>query len=164
MSAATTRAASWQDVIRLCDALNRSGCAYALIGGYALSAHGIGRVSEDIDFLVDPSATNTPKWVSALSILEDKAALELENEPDVFTTMGNYALRINDEITVDIMPAACGHTWHELRHFIVERVLDQTTIRVLSLEGLLLTKEGMRDKDKADARVIRMAIDLLRTR
>jgi hypothetical protein len=153
-----TRAATWEDVLRLCAALNDSGCDYALIGGYALSAHGIGRMSEDIDFLVDPSPRNTPKWVQALSILEDKASLELANEPDVFETMGNYALRINDEITVDVMPAACGHLWSELRNFIVERTVDGTRIRVLSLEGMLLTKEGMRDKDKADARVIRLAL------
>jgi Nucleotidyl transferase AbiEii toxin, Type IV TA system len=69
----TTRAATWQDVLHLGASLNASGCDYALIGGYALSAHGIGRMSEDIDFLVDPSPSNTPKWVQALSILEDKA-------------------------------------------------------------------------------------------
>jgi hypothetical protein len=32
---------------------------------------------------------------------------------------------------------------------------------VLGLEGLLLTKQGMRDKDRADAAVLRRAIELL---
>jgi len=31
-------------------------------------------------------------------------------------------------------------------------------VRVLSLEGLLLTKQGMRTKDMADAAVIRKAL------
>ena len=35
-------------------------------------------------------------------------------------------------------------------------------VRVLRLEGLLLTKEGMRDKDKADATVLVRAIEARR--
>jgi predicted nucleotidyltransferase len=70
---------------------------------------------------------------------------------------------VNDEFTVDVMPAACGHGWRELLPYAEERVIDGVRVRVLGLEGLLMTKEGMRDKDRADATVLRNAIEALRS-
>jgi hypothetical protein len=57
------------------------------------------------------------------------------------------------------MPSACGHLWAELSKFITTVTIEGVPISILSLEGLLLTKEGIRDKDKADAAVIRRAIE-----
>ena len=153
-----TRPATWSDLVRLAGSLNAHDARYALIGGYALAAHGYNRYSEDLDILVDPSPDNTPRWVEALATLPDAAAAELRGQPDIFERDGNYAIRINDEFTIDIMPSACGHEWHELSSHIVELDIDGVAIRVLSLKGLLLTKEGTRDKDKADATVIRRAL------
>jgi hypothetical protein len=79
------------------------------IGAYAIAAHGYNRFSEDLDLLVDPSPDNTGRWVRALTKLPDWAAAELEGDDEIFEREGHYAIRINDEITVDIMPAACGH-------------------------------------------------------
>jgi hypothetical protein len=50
-----TRPATWDDLIGLARALEKSRARYALIGGYAIAAHGYQRFSEDIDILVDPS-------------------------------------------------------------------------------------------------------------
>jgi hypothetical protein len=36
---------------------------YALVGGYALAAHGFNRFTEDIDILVNPSAENSRRWM-----------------------------------------------------------------------------------------------------
>lgn len=80
----------------------------------------------------------------------------------IFEREGNYAIRINDVFTVDVLPAACGHPWSELSRFIEEVVVDDVPIRVLNLEGLLLTKEGLRDRDRADHAVLRAALDKLR--
>jgi len=154
----TTRPATWNDLVQLAKQLNAAGARYALIGGYALATHGYNRFSEDLDILVDPSADNTPRWVSALATLPDQAAAELAGESDLFQQNGNYAIRINDEFTVDVMPAACGHAWEELAPYITRVEIEGVPIQVLSLEGLLLTKQGLRDKDKADAAVIRRAL------
>lgn len=155
-----TRPATWDDVIALARALDAAGARYALIGGYAIAAHGYQRFSEDIDILVDPSPDNTPRWVDALSTLPDRAAEELRADPEVFEREGHYAIRINDEITVDVMPAACGHSWSELAPYAVRIELPDAgaSLSVLSLEGLLLTKEGMRDKDRADRAVLVKAL------
>ena len=123
-------------------------------------AHGLARFTEDVDLLVDPSAANSRRWIIALSRLPDGAARELANEPDVFAHQG-YAIRINDEITVDILASAAGYAWSELKQHIVERDIDGIRVKVLDLPGLLKTKEVPRPKDQADAELIRRAIDLL---
>ena len=53
-----TRPATWDDVRTLAGYLAEAGVENALVGGYAVAAHGFNRVSEDIDILVNPSAAN----------------------------------------------------------------------------------------------------------
>jgi hypothetical protein len=154
----STRPATWDDLVRLARDLAAEGARYALIGGYAVAAHGYNRFSEDLDLLVDPSPDNTGRWVRALAKLPDAAAAELEGDDEIFEREGHYAIRINDEFTVDIMPSACGHGWQELSRYIVPIQVDDVSIPVLSIEGLLLTKEGMRDKDRADRAVLLRAL------
>ena len=158
----TTRPATWEDVELVARLLARHDVSWALIGGYAIAAHGFVRFSEDVDILVDPSPENARKWIAALSELPDGAARELAGEEDIFEREGPFAVRINDEFTIDVMPSACGHDWAELRLFVEERVVSGAKIPVLGLEGLLRTKEGARDKDRADASVLRAALDRLR--
>lgn len=159
---AFTRPASWEDLKRLVRDLEEAGAAYALIGGYALALHGLVRFTEDVDVLVDPAAANSRRWIVALSKLPDGAAKELESAPDVFADQQRYAIRINDEFTVDVLPAAAGYSWEQLKPHIVERDLDDVRVKVLDLEGLLKTKEVPRPKDQADAEAIRQALALLR--
>lgn len=156
-----TRPATWEDVKRVARYLEENKVEYALIGGYALAAHGLVRVTEDIDVLVNPSLANSRRWIVALSRLPDGAARELESEPDVFGKQKRYAIRINDEFTVDVLPSAAGAAWEELRPFIEEIVIDDVPLRVLSLEGLLRTKLGARPKDQADAQAISRALEAL---
>lgn len=153
-----TRPATWEDVTRLARRLGEAGARYALIGGYALAAHGFNRFSEDVDLLIDPDPGNVDKVIAALSGLPDGAARELSKTE--FAGRSPGAVRINDEFTVDLMPAACGHLWAELAPFIETVDVDGVALRVLSKRGLLMTKEGMRDKDRADAVVLRRALGL----
>lgn len=153
-----TRPATWEDVKLLARYLCDAGVAYALIGGYAIAAHGYNRFSEDIDILVDPAPQNTRRWITALARLPDGASRELIGQDDIFDREGPYAIRVNDEFTVDVMPAACGHPWAELAPHIETREIDGEPIQLLSLAGLLLTKEGSRAKDQADAQVLRAAL------
>jgi hypothetical protein len=156
-----TRPATWDDVKQLALYLNEAGVEYALIGGYAIASHGFNRFSEDIDLLVNPSAENSRRWIFALSRLPDGATKELEADPDVFRDDTRYAIRINDEFTIDIMPSAGGVSWEQLKPHIIELAIDEVPIRLLDLHGLLLTKQGMRPKDQMDAAVITAAIEAL---
>lgn len=158
-----TRPATWEDLKRLAKLLNEARAEYALVGGYAIASHGFSRQSEDIDLLVDPSAENSRRWIVALGHLPDRAVRALEDEPDVFAEDKRYALRVNDEFTIDIMPSVAGHSWEEMRNYIETLDLDGVPLRVLNLEGLLLTKQGARPKDQMDASILRQALDILKS-
>jgi hypothetical protein len=153
-----TRPATWEDVKTVARYLDETGVEYALVGGYALGAHGFNRFTEDIDILVDPSAENSRRWILALSRLPDAAAAELADDVDVFADDNRYAIRINDEFTVDVMPSIAGLTWEEMKVHVTTVKIDDVTVRLLDLPGLLKTKQGARPKDQMDAAVIAEAL------
>jgi hypothetical protein len=147
-----TRAATYEDVRHVADLLEKEGVQYALIGGYALALQGIVRLTEDIDVLVEPTPENARRWVRALSQLPDGAARELAGDETLHDEP--YAIRINDEFTVDVMNSASGLTWNDLAPYRTR--IDG--IQIVSLEGLLRMKEHGRLKDQADAEAIRKAL------
>jgi hypothetical protein len=149
-----TRAATYQDVRRVAELLEAEHVEYALIGGYALALQGIVRLTEDVDVLVQPTPENARRWVRALSRLPDGAAKELAGDETLHAEP--YAIRINDEFTVDVMNSASGLTWQDLLPYRT-RIDD---INVVSLEGLLRMKAHGRLKDQADAEAIRQALGL----
>jgi hypothetical protein len=151
---ARTRAATYQDLIRVAALLDEEHVEYALIGGYALALQGIVRLTEDVDILVEPSVENARRWVRALSKLPDGAARELAGDDTL--SEEPYAIRINDEFTVDVMNSASGFSWRDMLPY--RKRVDG--IQVLSLEGLLRLKEHGRLKDRADAEAIRKALGL----
>lgn len=157
-----TRPATWEDVKLIARHFAQAGVEYALVGGYAIAAHGFNRFTEDIDVLVNPSAENARRWIAALSKLPDHAAAELAAEPDIFANDKLYAIRINDEITIDVMPAIGGYHWEEMRPHITAMDVDGVTIRLLDLAGLLKTKQGQRPKDQMDAAVLSAALSQLK--
>lgn len=70
-------------------------------------------------------------------------------------------MRINDEITVDVLPSVAGLSWEALSPHIMTIQLDGQPVKVLDLPGLLKTKQGLRPKDQMDAAVIAAAIEAL---
>ena len=149
-----TRAATYEDLLAVAALLEAEHVEYALIGGYALALQGIVRLTEDVDILVEPSLENARRWVRALSNLPDGAAKELSGDDTLHEEP--YAIRINDEFTVDVMNSASGFSWQDLVGY--RRRIEG--ISVLSLEGLLKMKEHGRLKDRADAEAIRKALGL----
>jgi hypothetical protein len=154
-----TRPATWEDVLTVARLLNHQGARYILVGGYALAAHGYVRMTEDVDIAVSPDMENAKKWIAALAGLPDGTTRELQGEKDPFQSDYLHAIRINDLFTVDVLPAVAGVPFTELEKHIQWLDLDGEQIPVLDLEGLLKTKQGVRPKDQADARVLKAAID-----
>jgi hypothetical protein len=147
-----TRAATYEDLRRVVALLDGEHVHYALIGGYALALQGIVRLTEDIDILVAPTPENAERWVRALAQLPDGAAGELVGDPTLHTEP--YAIRVNDEFTIDVMNSASGFTWDDLAAYRIR--VDG--VPVISLEGLLRMKEHGRLKDQADAEAIRKVL------
>lgn len=157
-----TRPATWDDLKALVGHLRDAGVEYALVGGYAVAAHGFNRFSEDIDILVNPTIENSRRWIVALSKLPDGATRELLESPDVFAEDKLYAIRVNDEFTVDVMPSIAGHSWESMQPHVITMEIDGVPVRILDLPGLLKTKQGLRPKDQMDAAVIEAAIEALK--
>ncbi|MFZ1575898.1 MAG: hypothetical protein WAT36_11815 [Chromatiaceae bacterium] len=107
---------------------------------------------------MSPDAQNARRWVAALSHLPDGAAGEMQGEDDPFQGDYPYAIRINDEFTVDVLPAVAVVSFTELEQHIEWLELDGVPIPVLDLHGLLAIKQGLRPKDQSDAAVLRQAI------
>lgn len=152
--------------------LEKHGAEYILVGGYALSFNGLTRQTGDVDILVSTAPENNRRWIAALSELPDGAASELlATADDPFTdpkkpygASGPGVIRVGDEITVDVMPTTCGLTYEELKPHSQRAQTDWGTFNVLDLEGLRLTKQSVRAKDRMDLQSIEAAIRVLQGR
>ncbi len=153
-----SRPATLEDLKTLIAALNKQGADYLLIGGYALFAHGYHRATTDIDVLVPANKAAGQKVRDALMVLPDQAARELD--PAWFEEGEN--MRVADAFVVDIMLSACGETYETLKQYAETVELDGIPVRTVNLEGLLRTKQTMRDKDIADRLILERAMEMLR--
>ena len=148
------RAATLEDLKTLVRSLNQHKVDYLLIGGYALFVHGYHRATTDIDVLVPATEDSGKRVKAALMVLPDQVATELE--PEWFTEGEN--IRVADAFVVDVMLNASGETYDTLRQFAVTVDLEGIPVHTVSLEGLLRTKQTMRDKDVVDRHILERAI------
>ena len=155
-----SRPATLEDLKYLVASLNREGVDYLLIGGYALFAHGYHRATTDIDVLVPATRKAGERLKKALMVLPDQAAKDID--PEWFEEGEN--IRVADAFVVDIMLNACGETYETLKQYAETIDLDGLTLRTINLEGLLRTKQTMRDKDVADRIVLERALEMFRKR
>jgi predicted nucleotidyltransferase len=149
-----SRPATLDDLKLLLRSLNEHGVEYFLIGGYALAAHGYQRATIDIDVMVAANAQAGQRLKDALMVLPDQAAKDIE--PEWFEEGEN--IRVADAFVVDIMLNANGQTYEALRQYAQTIDLDGIPVQTISLEGLLLTKQTMRDKDIQDRHIIERAL------
>ena len=155
-----SRPATLEDLKALIRSLNERGVDYLLIGGYALFAHGYHRSTTDIDLLVPANRAMGERVREALMALPDQAAKDID--PAWFEE--NENIRVADAFMVDIMLNACGETYETLKQYAETIDLDGIPIRTINLEGLLLTKQTMRDKDVADRIILEQALEKFRAR
>ena len=155
-----SRPATLEDLKVLIASLNQQGADYLLIGGYALFAHGYHRATTDIDVLVPATEEAGRKVRDALMVLPDQAAKDID--PAWFSEGEN--IRVADAFVVNIMLNACGETYETLKQYGETVDLDGLLIRTVNLEGLLRTKQTMRDKDVADRVVLERALEVLQER
>lgn len=155
-----SRPATLEDLKTLILALNDQGADYLLIGGYALFAHGYHRATTDIDVLVPATQEAGKKVRAALMVLPDQAARDLN--PAWFEESEN--IRVADAFVVYIMLNACGETYETLKQYAETVDLDGLLICTVNLEGLLLTKRTMREKDVSDRIILERALEIFRAR
>lgn len=155
---AFSRPATLDDLKTLLRSLNHHGVDYLLIGGYALAAHGYQRATIDIDLMVPATQEAGQRVKDALMVLPDQVARDIE--PAWFEEGEN--IRVADAFVVDLMLNANGQTYATLCQYAQTVDLDGIPVKTVNLEGLLLTKQTMRDKDVADRLIIERALQVFR--
>lgn len=150
-----SRAPRLEDLLRVCQALNREGARYVLIGGFAVVLHGFVRATKGVDFLVDASDDNIRRIQRALAVLPDRAVEMIEaDEVRRYTVV-----RIADEIVVDLLREACGVDYDEASSGIELREVEGVAIPVASKELLIRLKQTLRPSDQADIEFLRHRIE-----
>jgi hypothetical protein len=151
-----SRAPELEDLLSLCQALNREQARYVLIGGFAVILHGFVRGTKDIDLLVDPAESNVRAIKRAMAQLPDNAAALIADDE-----VGRYqVLRIADEVVVDLMAAACGIDYSAALAAGIEKLTIQgVDIPVARKELLIRMKDTVRPSDAADVNFLRARIE-----
>jgi hypothetical protein len=140
-------------LLRLLARFREEGVEYVLVGGQAVRLNGYLRATEDIDVLVKATRANGEKIIRALNFLP--SSVELEPQwfvPDPDGQVEN--IRIADELLLDLLLAANGHTYESVLQHVREIEVEGVSIRVLNIDGLLKTKTDYREKDILDKQVL----------
>jgi hypothetical protein len=149
-----TRVPTAADLVSLARELNRLGVAYVVVGGFAINRLGLVRATEDIDLLIARDKGNQALVKQALEILPDRAVKEL-GEEDIAAWV---VVRVNDDITVDLMTEACGVRYEDTTHGIETEVVDGVPIPFAGAELMLKMKQSPREKDSIDRRFLQQLI------
>ncbi|SDS45915.1 hypothetical protein [Opitutus sp. GAS368] len=146
-----TRPPDDRDVAALARELNRLGARYVVIGGVAINRLGFVRATDDLDLLIARDLVNQRLVRKALEILPDKAVRELDEREDLAAWV---VVRINDEITVDLMTEATGIGYDEAERYIEWQEVQGVRVPFANAELMLRFKQGWRDKDAMDRKYL----------
>jgi hypothetical protein len=133
-----TRVPTDADLVSLARELNRLGVAYVVVGGFAINRLGFVRATEDIDLLIARDRANQALVKQALEILPDHAIRELGDE-DIAQWV---VVRVNDDITVDLMTEACGVRFEDAASGVETEVIDGVPIPFAGAELMLKMKQS----------------------
>jgi hypothetical protein len=145
-----TRTPDERDLLALARELNRLGARYVVVGGVAINRLGFIRATEDIDLLIARDRENQVRVKKALEVLPDKAVRELGDE-DLSEWL---VVRVNDEITVDLMTEACGVGFAEAESEIEWSQIRDVAVPFASPALMLKMKQGTRERDVIDRRFL----------
>jgi hypothetical protein len=148
---ALTRPPDDRDVAALARELNRLGARYLVIGGVAINRLGFIRATDDIDLLIARDRANQKLVRTALEILPDKAVCELGEEEDIAAWV---VVRVNDQITVDLMTEATGIGYDEAARFVEWQEIEGVKVPFANAELMLRFKQGWREKDAMDRKFL----------
>jgi len=149
-----TRVPTDADLVSLAREFNRLGVAYVVVGGFAINRLGFVRATEDIDLLIARDLANQALVKRALEILPDRAIRELGGE-DIAQWV---VVRVNDDITVDLMIEACGVRFEDADGGIETEVIDGVAVPFAGAELMLKMKQSPREKDAADRSFLQQLI------
>lgn len=149
-----TRVPTDADLVSLARELNRLGVAYVVVGGFAINRLGFVRATEDIDLRIARDLANQTLVKRALEILPDRAIRELGDE-DIAQWV---VVRVNDDITIDLMTEACGIRYEDTVGGIETEEIEGVRIPFAGAKLMLKMKQSPREKDVVDRNFLQQLI------
>ncbi len=140
-----------RDLAALARELNRLGAKYVVVGGFAVGKLGYVRATDDLDLLIAREKSNQLLIRKALEVLPDQAIKELGPDEDMASVV---VVRVHDEITVDIMTAACGVDYDEAEKDIEWKDVDGVPVPFANIDLMLKLKRSHRARDQEDRQVL----------
>lgn len=135
---------------QVCHLLNEAGARYVLAGARALQLWGSSRATRDIDILIEPSAENAERVLSALSQVGFGVAREWLAEE----VASKKVTIIGDTPKVDILTVAWSVRYRDAAPEAVVFMLEGVDIPTMSIEHLIKSKRTGRTQDAADIEVL----------
>jgi hypothetical protein len=136
------------DLLRIFAELGRRRVEYALLGGAAMALHGFPRMTKDIDLILPRSPANNTRLLAALKALG--SSFRLDHLPAKKTLDAGFSTAAEGELGIDLLFVAASKTFDDYRAHIIERVVDGVTVRMLDIDGMLMSKQTNRPEDVAD--------------
>lgn len=136
------------DLLLVLAELARHRVEYALLGGVAMALHGFPRMTKDIDLLLPRDARNNARLVKALTAL--RSSLSLDHVPDRKTLDSGISTSAEGELGIDLLFVAASRTFDDYREHIVTRELEGVPVKVLDVDGMLMSKQTDRPEDIPD--------------
>jgi hypothetical protein len=146
-----TRPPDDRDLAALARELNRLGAQYIVIGGVAINRLGFVRATDDLDLLIARDRANQNLVRKALEILPDKAVRELAEDEDIAAWV---VVRVNDQITVDLMTEATGIGYDEAVRYIEWQDIEGVKVPFANADLMLRFKQGWRGKHAMDRKFL----------
>lgn len=136
------------DIALVLAELARHKVEYALLGGTAMALHGFPRMTRDIDLILPRDARNNARLLKALQAL--RSSLSLNHLPERKTLDAGLSTSAEGELGIDLLFVAASRTFDEYREHIVTRELDGVPVKLLDVDGMLLSKQTDRPEDIPD--------------
>ena len=146
------------DVLR---AFEREGVRYVLVGGVALTIHGLVRATQDIDFFLDPDAANVERTKKALKSVFSDPEIDSISAADL---AGDYpTIRYappNDAFVIDLISRlGTAFRFEDIESEV--RVIEGIRVQVATPAMLFRMKRNtVRPIDHADAEALRRRFGL----
>ncbi len=145
--------------------LSRHEVEYILVGGLAAIVHGAPVVTFDLDIVFPKTAENLPRLLAALLEIDahylDPAGRHIVPDAEKLASFRMHQL-ITSLGPLDVMEKiGAGMTYADLIHHTQISEVAGVSVRVLSLEKIILSKEQAdRDKDRATLPLLRRILRL----
>ena len=137
-------------ITRVCTALNRANANYLVIGGAACILHGYARATEDIDILIERTAANARRVLTALA----RVGYGFAREWTPAEILKKPITVIGDDPRVDIFTVAWKVKYELAVPNASTAVVDGVRIPLIGIDDLIETKRTGRLQDAADIEVL----------